>query len=168
MNKKNYLTIGLLLLVLAVAGALFYQQSTEKTEGPMEALMTMEVINGEMISESDLASRPTLVVKWATWCPSCVDELLYLKESHDEFAKRVNLVAVNITRNERNFNDVINLLEWADLPFLVLADKEGKTSEYFPSRFIPANFLINTNGELVESVEGPIDLKTLDNWLNNM
>jgi len=172
LNKKNYLSIGLLLIVFIVAGILLYQQSIEQNaEEPKNyigALMAMEVINGEGISEEDFASHPTLVVIWATWCYSCVSGLLYLKETYEEFQQRVNLVAVNITQSERSFSNVISLLEVTDLPFLVLADREGKTPQYFPSRFIPAYFLINTDGELVRSLEGPMNLETLDNWLDNM
>ena len=172
LNKKNYLTIGLLLIVLIAAVFLLFQQSLESpergAEGSIGTLMAMEVINGEMISEDDFISRPTLVVKWTTWCRTCIDGLFYLKETHEEFQKRVNLVAVNITRSERNFNDVTSLLERADLPFLVLADREGKASQYFQSIRIPAYFLIDTDGELVQRLEGIMNLDILDNWLEDM
>ncbi len=168
MGKKNVITIILLLVVVGAALTMFFLQDNARVEGTFDILSNMEILNGDMISEDDFSARPTLVVKWATWCPACVDELLYLKENHQDFQERVNLVAVNITRNERSFNDILELVDWAELPFLVLADTEGMTSEHFPSRYIPANFLLNTEGKLVNSIEGPIDLEMLDDWLENM
>ncbi|KUO49770.1 MAG: hypothetical protein APF76_00555 [Desulfitibacter sp. BRH_c19] len=168
MGKKNVITLVLLLVVVGAAFAMFFLQDTEKSEGTFDILSNMDVLNGEMISEADFSARPTLVVKWATWCPTCVDELLYLKDNHQEFQERVNLLAINITGSERNTNDVINLIDSYELPFLVLADMEDKSSKHFPAKYIPANFLLNTNGEVVNSLEGPIDLETLDEWLENM
>lgn len=167
MAKKNLLTLILIVAVLGVAFSMFFFQN-KRGEEIYSTLSTMEVLNGEMISEEDFSARPTLVMKWATWCPGCVDELLYLTENHQEFKKRVNLVAINLTRNERSIDDVINLIDSSELPFLVLADAEGKGSELFPSRYIPANFLLDTSGKVVNSIEGPIDLETLDEWLKNM
>lgn len=154
--------------MLVAAGLLLFQQSSESAGDSIGALMALEVINGEMISRDDFISRPTLVVMWTTWCPSCVNGLFYLKEMHEEFQKRVNLVAVNITQSERNFNDVTSLLERADLPFLVLADRESEALQYFQSRFIPAYFLINADGKLVQRLEGQISLEILDNWLDQL
>ena len=171
MNKKNHLAIGLLLIVLVAAGLLIYQQdskSPERAESNIEALMAMEIINGGIILKDDFFSRPTLVVMWTTWCRACINGLFYLKENHEEFQQRVNLLAVNMTQSERNFNDVTNLLEGSDLPFLVLADREGKASQYFPSRYIPAYFLIDTDGELVQRLEGIMSLEILDNWLSRL
>jgi len=158
--------------VFVVAGFLLFQQNiedpegTERAEGSIGALKATEVINGEMISEEKFASRPTLVVKWTTWCGACINGLFYLKENYEKFQERVNLVAVNITRSERNFNDVTNLLESTDWPFLMLADRDDKTSQYFPTRRIPAYFLIDTDGELVQRLEGLMNLEILDNWLS--
>jgi len=170
LNKKNYLTIGLILIVFVVAAVMLFQpiaESPERAEGPIGALMAMEVINGEMISENDFASRPTLVVTWATWCRTCIDGLLYLEKTHEEFQQRVNLVAVNITQSDR-LSDVAIFLESANPSFPILADREGKTAHYFRSRYIPAYFLLDADGEVVQSLEGRMNLEILDNWLGQL
>ena len=172
---KNYLSLTLLLVVILIAAALFYQetferaaQNADRTGGSITALMALEVISGEMISEYDFAARPTLVVMWATWCPSCVFGLFHLKEAHEEFQERVNIVAVNITQNERSFSDVVSLLERGNFPFLIMADREGEAQGHFRSRYIPAYFLVNTNGVTVQHLEGQMSLEILDNWLSQL
>ena len=164
MKLKRIMTI-IVLLLLAVSVWYLLADKEEADDGALNALMSLEVVNGEMYSAADLSSMPTLVVIWTTWCPSCLEELAYLKEHYQEISSLVNLVAVNATIHERSINDVDRLLEVAELPFVVLVDQDGQSMKHFQSRYIPANFLVDINGKVINSLEGPISKETIIKWL---
>ncbi len=156
--------VSLVILVLVAALAIGLMALTAGGD-PFAILNELDVMNGAMPSAQDLSGRPTLVVTWNTWCPGCIQELLYLRENHEEIRARVNLVAINLTRGERSLGEVHEFLDEAGLPYVVLADPEGKAGERFASRYIPASFLLDTGGEIINRMEGPVTLKILDEWL---
>ncbi len=170
MPAKSVRSLVILVLVVALAIAILVLGNSDDANlnditGPFATLHELDVVNREMPSMQDLSQRPTLVVMWTTWCPSCIDEMLHLRDNYGEFHSRVNVIAVNLTQGERSRQAVHDFLEGADLPFTVLLDPDGKAGEQFASRYIPANFLVNTEGETVNMMEGPITLDILDQWL---
>ena len=171
MSATSVRSLVVLALVVALAIAILVVGNSDDAHpsdvtGPLATLQELDVVNGEMPSMQDLSQRPTLVVMWTTWCPSCIDEMLHLRDNYGEYHSRVNLIAVNLTQGERRLPAVHEFLEGADLPFTVLLDPKGKAAGQFRSRYIPANFLVNTEGETVNMMEGPITLDILDQWLD--
>ncbi len=158
--------ISSIVIVALVVIALILIRSTGAGESEsnnlMHSLRDMAVLQGEVPEQTAL---PTLIVAWNTGCPSCVHELRHLKEHYDALQDSVHVVAVNLTRTERNLETVEQFLAEENLPFTVLADKEGELTEHLTFRFIPANFLVEPDGELIESQEGLIEVQTLRNWL---
>ncbi|MEW6623417.1 MAG: TlpA disulfide reductase family protein [Bacillota bacterium] len=167
MNKNKTLTILILIILTAVVVWMFVLQGEKEVEAEaFQALLGMEVKNGVMFTYEEFEARPTLVVAWTTWCPTCLEELLYLKDHYDEINSRVNLVAVNLTTSERNPGNLDKYLTAIQVPFVVLSDTEGKSREHFASRFVPSSFLLNSKGKVVKKADGPVTVEMLENWLS--
>ncbi len=163
MNKKTIFSIVIIIILAIVVYSLL---SSDTVEGPFGTLLSLEVLNGEMLPVEKLKENPTLVVGWTSWCPTCIQELIYLEENYDTFIEKVNLITLNYSGSERvSVEQIARMVANAGFSFIVLADDEGKGYEQFPSKYLPSAFLIDTNGEILKSLEGPITLDILEQWL---
>ncbi len=165
MNRKMLWGVIALIVVAGVVVSLNATRSEEQAD-IHGILMSLDVVSGERPTASDLQGRHTLVVIWTSWCPTCIQELHYIEDHYATIAEKVNLVAVNMTSVEQNIEDVHVAAEAIDPSYPVLADQEGKAGEVFRSRYVPANFLLDSDGRIVEKREGAITLDQLDEWLD--
>ncbi len=81
----------------AVAVVLFSIPALAPATPPSRERVALQDVSGHTTDlDSVLDGRPTLLVVWATWCPSCTREVPRLKDVEARFApKGLNLVAVN-------------------------------------------------------------------------
>lgn len=168
MNTRNTrLTVALAVVVIATALVLIWSGLGDDEESSFDVLAGLEVLNGRMPPMHELAARPSIIVTWTTWCPACVQELAFLRENYPQLQGRINLVAVNLTSNERDVNAVREFLEGVDLPFVVLGDPDNIAGRHFQSRYIPANFLLDTSGNILQLHEGPLTMAIIERWLHD-
>jgi thiol-disulfide isomerase/thioredoxin len=168
LNKKNILSVVILVL-LVVFGFVILTSESNGEMGVIDTILSLEVINGEMLTKSDIRERPTLIVGWTIWCSTCRQQLVYLKNNYDEINEEVNVIAMNYTGIERTTLEEIRwFINALEPPYIVAADNEGKAYQFFQSRYVPASFLINTEGEIVKKVEGPITVPIIKFWLDEL
>jgi thiol-disulfide isomerase/thioredoxin len=86
---------------------------------------------------------------WASWCGPCYQEAPDLKTVYDKYKDRLDLYAVNVTRND-NLTDVKDFVRQFKFDFPVLLDKEGATVEAYRFQTVPTSFFIDRNGVIVE------------------
>ena len=95
--------------------------------------------------------RWVLLDFWATWCGPCCREIPYLKEAYAAFSGRgFAIYAVSIDHDAARWQ---RFLAENDLPWTnVLSSGCGRQSPaaaMYGIRFIPSNFLISPDGEIV-------------------
>jgi len=173
----NWRTIKTLLLVGVVAFfaffLLFYGNSENGTPDDEASDFVIKMadypeIGDTVFSTEEITQRPTLIVGWTTGCGACVEQIEYYKEHYDEISEQINILAVNLITSEESEEKVENFVDQANLPFPVVADHGNKLVDNFPFRFIPANFLFDADGRVIESREGKVDLETLQKWLDSV
>lgn len=170
MTRRSLISAVLLTALIALSLWLLFLEDGNNAAGNnnlLEIVGGLEVLHGQIPPETELASRPTLVVFWNTWCPSCVHELVHFRDEYSNIKDAVNLLAVNLVKGERNEAELRQFLSEADLPYPVLADREGKATEAFTFRYIPASFLLDTGGNILHSRQGRLDVDTLMQWLED-
>ncbi len=166
MDRRHWISSFLIVALVALTLFLIRSTGAEEAYGDLgHSLNEMTLLQGSVPDHDAMSMQPTLIVAWNTRCPSCVHELRHLRDNYDKLKDDLNLVAVNLTETERRLEDVEQFLAEEDLPFTVLADERGEIAEHFNFRFIPANFLVDTDGELRKSQEGLIEVQTLRSWL---
>jgi len=115
---------------------------------------TFPGINGKMVSLSDFRGKIVLVNIWATWCPSCVDEMpsmerLYQKLNDEDF----EILAVSI--DSLGVKVVAPFMKRYKLTFPVLIDSAGTIGAGYKTTGVPESFIIDKNGILVKKIIGP-------------
>lgn len=117
---------------------------------------TFPGINGKMVSLSDYRGKVVLVNIWATWCPSCVDEMpsmekLYQKLKGEDF----EILAVSI--DSLGVKVVAPFMKKYKLTFPALIDSAGTIRIAYRTTGVPESFIIDKDGILVKKIIGSLD-----------
>lgn len=96
---------------------------------------------------SDLyAARPVLLVFWATWCPSCREELPRVNQLAETYSEKLSVLSVNAQESPE---EVEKFLTQNHVNFPVLLDQSGQISDLFEVTAIPSILLLAKGGEIL-------------------
>jgi peroxiredoxin len=113
-------------------------------------------LDGKMVRLSDHRGKTVLVNIWATWCPSCVDEMpsmetLYRKLKGENF----EILAVSI--DALGAAAVAPFMKKYHLTFPALIDSDGAIRMGYRTTGVPESFIIDKNGILVQKIVGSLN-----------
>lgn len=104
---------------------------------------------GKKVRLSDHRDKIVIISFWASWCPSCRQEMSALAAIQKNATRdRLEIFAVNWKENREKFHAIISALKSVDLT--LLSDEDG----YFGSRFgvtaIPHMIIIGRDGKIAD------------------
>jgi len=107
-------------------------------------------------SGADLDGKVILVNIWASWCGPCRRELPVLEDLNERLGDRDDalVVALNI---DTHFGPARSLIRHLDLSLPMVYDMSGETAAKFAPAALPASYLVNGEGVVVEVLDGAID-----------
>lgn len=105
--------------------------------------------NGKTISTNSLfkGKKYILIDFWASWCNPCRKEIPNLKALHSKYAaKGFQIISISIDKKEADWKKALKeeQLKWPNY-----LDQNG-IADLFKVRLIPAMFLLDENGKIVE------------------
>lgn len=122
---------------------------------------TLQTLDGETVSLSDLRGQWVLLNFWATWCAPCVKEMPYLNQLAAE--REMQVLGVNFNEDEeiaRSFVDEHGI------SFPILMQPDDITLLMYGVRGLPRTFLIAPDGAIAQTIIGQIDPARLDALLD--
>jgi peroxiredoxin len=100
--------------------------------------------DGKLVALADFRGKPVLINFWATWCPSCQEEMPFLQQVHDTWKSRgLILLAIDSGESPAAVKDFF-ARKGLSLP--VLFDFTGSTSDRYGVSAIPTTFFIDVTG----------------------
>ncbi len=117
---------------------------------------TFPGINGKMVSLSDYRGKVVLVNIWATWCPPCVDEMPSMEKLYQKL-KGENFEILAVSIDSLGLKAVVPFMKKHKLTFPALIDSTGTIGIAYGNTGIPASFIIDKDGILVQKIIGPQD-----------
>lgn len=156
--------VVVVIFVLPTADEAVPAPATEQVEDETEATtiakagtvapdFTVTMFDGSTQTLSALKGKVVLVNFWATWCPPCREELKRVEADIIERFKDAPFVFIPISRGEER-QTVADFREKMDYTFPMGLDPERKIYDLYASNFIPRNFLINQEGQVVMASVG--------------
>lgn len=161
-KQQGYFVWTLAVIILMGVAAVFYlKQGAPKpsvTVGVERQALpeaTFRDDSGKVVSVADFKGKVVLVNLWATWCPPCVAELPALDMLHARLrSKGFAVVAVSLDRGDMKV--VTDFLSARGVEHLAAyQDADRDISRKWEYSGIPASFLIDRDGNLVERIDGP-------------
>ena len=128
------------------------EESSIIKTGDIAPDFTVEMLDGRFLKLSDMKGKVVLLNFWATWCGPCMQEFSEIPEKIiKRFERKENFVFLPISRgeNRETVQGKMNQLRRTGIIFPVGLDSDKMIYESYAKMYIPRNFLINKNGEVV-------------------
>ena len=99
-----------------------------------------------------LRGKPALVDFFASWCDPCVAEAAELRKLSASLDGRADIVAVDWDDSGARARAFVRRHGWT---FPVLADTSGKAGESYGLVGLPTSFVLDPQGRIVATLQGP-------------
>ena len=109
-------------------------------------------LSGQRWDEQSLKGKVVLIDFWASWCGPCLEEFPSLKEIYRKYHPR-GLEIIGVSLDTEGRRELERWLRRLRLPWPQVATFRGYSDDLalrFGVTSLPASFLINRRGELVE------------------
>ncbi len=125
---------------------------------------TVQDMDGNDFSSQELDGRVVLLDFWATWCLPCVQDLPKLSRLHESYKERgVSVLSVSIEEERGARRKILKMMKKQEATHPAFLD-QGEVSAWasYNVRVVPAQFLINQDGEIVAQWSGVTDLEEVE------
>lgn len=123
---------------------------------------SLKDLDGKFSSLNDFKGRPVLVIFWASWCPSCCEEIPVLEKY---FSGRQDQVAILLLAIDGEKEKKIRrYVQKEKITLSVLLDAKEKVARTFGVNFIPVVFLIDREGYIIAKIVGERDWSSPKAW----
>lgn len=127
----------------------------------------LKTLEGEAIRLSDYAGKKVILNFWATWCPPCKEEVPHMQKIYEEYQNQgVEILAVNVTNQDKGKEAVAQFVKEYGVTFDVVLDEEGDVGETYQVITLPTTYMIDTNGNMIDVIEGPMDEALMKELIN--
>ncbi|HFQ90188.1 MAG TPA: TlpA family protein disulfide reductase [Desulfobulbus sp.] len=141
MSRKQLVILTLLLFLLLPSLALALGR------GQKVSLFSGRDLNGKTIDMSRLiGKKPVMLVFWASWCPSCREEVPKINKLYKKYHKEgMAFIGINV-----GYNDSVAraqaFVRKTGMAFPVIFDERGKITRMFAVQGVPTVFVADRNG----------------------
>jgi cytochrome c biogenesis protein CcmG, thiol:disulfide interchange protein DsbE len=116
--------------------------------------------SGKLHALSSYKGRAVLVTFWATWCPTCVEEIPALQALEDRLGRRgLSVLGVSL---DDDFAAATPFARKLGAKFPIL-DGDARVQAAYAVRALPVLNLIDADGKIVRRWNGPVDAATIEN-----
>lgn len=122
----------------------------------------LKTLDGNQVILNDFQGKPILLKFWATWCPSCLEELPMMEKFSE--GRKDQLVILMAAIDGEKERKVQRLIKEKKITLPVLLDPKAKTARAYGVSMIPVSFLINQEGLIVGIVVGERDWVSPKAW----
>jgi len=131
------------------------QPNTQEIKpAPKYSAMTLD---GKPSTLEEFRGNPAIVNVWATWCIPCRQEMPALEALYDKYSPQgLKIIGVSID-GPGTSQRIKSFIDRMGITYTILHDPDDKFSRAFRTIGVPESFLINDNGEIVDTWKGPFD-----------
>ncbi|MCI0764492.1 TlpA disulfide reductase family protein [Bacillus sp. TL12] len=142
-----------------------------KLREPMPSLEgATTILNGDVVRESLIGEKPTLVHFWSVSCHLCKEAMPDINNFRDEYKEQLNVVAVHMPRSEEDLEleQVETVAKENGITQTILVDNQHKVTDAFENQYVPAYYVFDKNGVLRHFQAGGSGMKMLTKRVNRV
>lgn len=123
---------------------------------------SLKTLDGSPVDIVDCKGKPVLLKFWATWCPSCIEELPMMEKFSE--GRKSQLVILLVAIDGEKEKKIQRVIQKHKITLPVLLDPKAKTARSYGVNFVPVSFLISQEGLIVGTVVGERDWVSPKAW----
>jgi peroxiredoxin len=165
-ERRGYKAAALIVLVVVITAAVFLTQKKDSLFVPAQPgqlhpgspapNITFPGLDGRMVNLTDYRGKVVFLNVWATWCPTCREEMPSMEKLYQELkGEAFEILAVSV--DKAGAKAVVPFMKAHKLSFPAFLDPEGTIARPYGMTGVPESFLINKEGIIEKIVIGPID-----------
>lgn len=133
-----------------LAATIAFAQDPAALTGRKAPDFNLEDIDGNTVNlKASIGKGPILLSFWATWCKPCIEEMVEVQKTYEEFSEKgLILYAISID-NEKSASKVKPLVKSKKYTFPVLLDPNSDAARKYYAQAIPFVALIDKKGTIV-------------------
>jgi peroxiredoxin len=110
--------------------------------------------DGKSIKLSDYKGKVILINFFATWCGPCMKEMPFIQKDLWEKLKNNDKFIILSFGRDHSQEEVNKFTETKKFTFPIFADKGKSIYNLFATKYIPRNYLIDSNGTVIYASTG--------------
>lgn len=172
MKKRRLMTRTIILIVLAAAvGYSLYanltkNDSTQVAVGNKAPDFELTDMQGVKHRLSDYKGQGVFLNFWGTWCTPCQQEMPYINNQYHQFKdKGVQVLSVDINESDIAVNQFASRYK---LDFPIMIDRDKQVMNVYGIDPLPATFLIDKNGKVVQYFTGQLTEETIREFMEKI
>jgi peroxiredoxin len=115
---------------------------------------TLDTLNGETLTLSDLKGRPVILNFWATWCGPCRAEAPALESASRLIGNAGVILGVNVQEDPLR---VLDFAEQLGLTYPIVFDRDASIAKLYRVRAYPTTYFIDSQGIIAELYTGALN-----------
>lgn len=116
---------------------------------------SLKDLNGRQVALSSFRGKVVLLAFWATWCPSCKDEMPKFNRLYRELKSRgLEIIAIS---SDYSIDSLKEYLAKNPFDFHILYDGKRQATAQYRVSFLPVTFLIDRNGAIADRIPGEFE-----------
>ncbi len=163
-----------LILIVSIVAIYFATQGAK--EGKVKKFLepgnpyiafSLPTLKGKMINTEDLKGKVLFINFWATWCPSCKEEMPSMQWLYERLNKKYpgkfEMLAVSIDTVDVPVTVEMYVLD-LKLKFPVLLDTDGAIKTKYNTTGVPETYIVDQKGKIFKVDIGAVDWKDPKNY----
>ena len=130
---------------------------------------TLDTLDGQSVTLSDLRGKAVVINLWAAWCPPCRAEMPALQAAYEADRDRgLEILAIDMTYQDSE-QDARRFAEEFGLTFTIPLDRDGTVARQYLLRALPSTFFVGPDGVIRKVViGGPMSEATIRSTVSEM
>jgi peroxiredoxin len=155
MKRLLMVTSILPLFLMVFSTASWAEEGNARNERSEVPDFTLQTLNGDRISLSDLEGEIVVISFWATWCVPCLEELPYIEAFQREYGEQgVEVLAIS-TDGPETMSQVRSVVRRNRWTMNILLDQDSAVSSLLnPHNATPYTMIVDRQGRLAYDHEG--------------
>lgn len=139
---------------------------TTPTEEPFYAPdFTLQTLDGNSITLSELRGRWVLINFWATWCEPCIAEMPVLQAVADRYLADMTVLGINMRETPELISEFLAPL---DIHYPMLINPDGATLMNYQVVQLPQTLIVDPNGEIMWRQFGKLEIESIENEIDHL
>jgi len=160
---QTIIIIALITATLWVVWDHFLKRTPPVVVGRMAPDFELKLTNGDTLTLQALRGHPVLINFWATYCPSCIDEMPAIESVYEAYRDQ-GFVVVGINTGE-SMAAIQGYVRRTGVTYPIALDPDAKAQKAYKVYDLPRSVFIDANGIVVVDHIGAMNAEMIEYFL---